>query len=77
MSEEVRKVNVPWKTLYQLECEAKHLEHELEDMVDQVPSKYRKHLRELIEEADRIRNKIENIQGLHWRPHPGYEGPVD
>ncbi len=77
MRDEAKKVEVLCKTLFQLEREAQHLEHELEDMVDEVPSKFRKHLRELITEADHIRDMIGNIKGLHWRPDPGYEGPFD
>ncbi len=77
MKEPDQKVEVLRKTLFDLEKEAKHLEDELEGMVDQVPSKFRKHLRELTKEADRIRDTIENIQGLHWKPDPRYEGPFD
>lgn len=77
MKNKSKKVQVLCKILFQVEREAEHLEHELEEMVDEVPSKFRKHLRELISEADHIRGMIGDIKGLHWRPDPGYEGPFD
>ena len=73
MRDEPKKISVPCRVLFQLEHEAEDLEHALENMVEEVPSKFRKQLRKLSQEADHIRDELEHIKGLHWNPDCRYE----
>jgi len=68
--EPARQVRVPCKELYKVEQELEHLKKELKELIDRVPSKFRKQVRTLSEEANHIQHDVESIKGLHWAPPP-------
>ena len=59
-------IDVPRRTLYQLEKEAAHVTNELEKLIDTLPSKFRKQVRRLSQETDHMYEDISHIKGLHW-----------
>jgi predicted oxidoreductase (fatty acid repression mutant protein) len=59
-------IDVPRRTLYQLEKEAAHVTNELEKLIDTLPSKFRKQVRRLSKETDHMYEDISHIKGLHW-----------
>lgn len=63
--------------LYNIEREAEDIKKGLDQLIDVVPSKFRKQLRELSREAKHIYDQVEETKGLHWKPDPNYEGPFD
>lgn len=67
---EARQVKVPCTELLKVEQNLENLTEELEHLVDRVPSRYRRQVRSLIDEAGSIREEVENIDGLHWKPKP-------
>ncbi len=64
-------IDVPRGTLYKLEREAAHVTSSLEELVDQLPSKFRKQVRGLSQESADIYKVINRIRGLHWFTHAG------
>lgn len=58
-------ITVPRQTLYQLERETAHVTNELEGLIDQLPSKFRKQVRGLTQEAAHIHEDIRHIKGLY------------
>lgn len=69
-TQEARQVKVPCTDLFKVERDLDSLTEELENLVDRVPSRYRKELRSLSEDAGSIRDEVESIDGLHWKPKP-------
>ncbi len=59
-------VDVPRRTLYQVEREIAHVANELEKLIDKLPSKFRKQVRGLSQETAHAYEDISNIKGLHW-----------
>ncbi len=59
-------IDVPRRTLYQLEKEAAHVTNELEKLIDTLPSKFRKQVRGLSKETAHMYDDISHIKGLHW-----------
>ncbi len=59
-------IEVPRRTLYQLEKEAAHITNELEKLLESVPNKFRKQVRKLSQETDHLYEDISHIKGLHW-----------
>ena len=74
---EPRGIMVLRAKLYDIEREAEDIKKVLDEMIDEVPSKFRKQLRELSREAKHIHDQVEGTKGLHWKPDPSYEGPFD
>ena len=62
-------IDVPRTTLYQLEKEAAHVTKELEKLIDQLPSKFRKQVRGISRETEHMYEDISHIKGLHWLRH--------
>ncbi len=71
-----QKIMVPRRQLFNIEHEVQHLERALEEMIDELPSRFRKQLRQLSQEADKIGHDFEDIKGLHWDP-PNYKPETD
>jgi len=67
-AEDGHKIMVSRRQLFNIEHEVQHLERALEEMIDELPSRFRKQLRQLSQEADKISHEFEDIKGLHWNP---------
>ncbi len=74
---EPRGITVLRAKLYTIEREAEDISNGLDQLIEEVPSKFRKQLRDLSREARHIHDEVEETKGLHWRPDPNYEGPFD
>ena len=72
-----KEVAVLCAKLYRLEREAEDIRKGLDQLIGEVPNKFRKQLQRLSQEASHIHDEIEGTAGLHWKPAPGYDGPYD